>query len=183
MTLSPHEQRRGTRRLFLGGITVAVLCVAAVLVWAYVYVPPGASVPQQAGGPTGTLTNQGAGQSTAGKNETVAPQPGTGTGQNSSAEAGQIERSAGPLKLSDQQRQQIRSYFASNNKADRLNSADFTLSIGSAVPQQVPLQKLPPEIASAMQGFANDDYVLVGNQLVIVEPNARRVVAVVPDAG
>jgi hypothetical protein len=50
------------------------------------------------------------------------------------------------------------------------------------VPHQVQLQKLPDPIASAMQGFQGDEYVLVGNQLVIVEPTARRVVAVVPDA-
>jgi hypothetical protein len=28
-----------------------------------------------------------------------------------------------------------------------------------------------------MQGFAGDEYILVGNELVIVDPSARRVVA------
>jgi hypothetical protein len=43
-----------------------------------------------------------------------------------------------------------------------------------------PLQKLPPEISSAMGGYQGNDYVLVGEQLVIVDPSARRVVARVP---
>jgi hypothetical protein len=32
-------------------------------------------------------------------------------------------------------------------------------------------------------GYQGDDYVLVGDQLVIVDPNPRRVVAIVPNVG
>jgi hypothetical protein len=123
----------------------------------------------------------------AAKNNAYAPAPNdpTGLGQNSAAASKQIEQSAAPVQLTDQQRQQIRSYFAGNGgqQAVRLASAGFSLSIGAAVPQQVTLQKLPDQVVSALQGFQGDQYVLVGNQLVVVEPIARRVVAIVPDAG
>lgn len=62
-----------------------------------------------------------------------------------------------------------------------MQSANFSLVIGTAVPQDVPLQKLPPEMSSATGGYQGDDYVLVGDQLVIVDPSARRVVALVPN--
>jgi hypothetical protein len=112
----------------------------------------------------------------------VTAPPGTTSrmsGQNASGEAAQIERTATPLQLSDAQRQQIRQYFASQ-PGQRMQSADFSLAVGAAVPQDVPLQKLPPEILSALGGYQGNDYVLVGDQLVIVDPTARRVVALVP---
>ena len=104
----------------------------------------------------------------------VTAPPGT-----TSREAAQIEQTAAPLKLSDAQRQQIRQYFASQ-PGQRMQSANFSLVVGAAVPQDVPLQKLPPEILSALGGYQGNDYVLVGDQLVIVDPTARRVVALVP---
>jgi hypothetical protein len=61
-----------------------------------------------------------------------------------------------------------------------MQSANFSLAVGAAVPQDVPLQKLPPEISSVMGGYQSNDYVFVGDQLVIVDPSARRVVARVP---
>jgi hypothetical protein len=49
------------------------------------------------------------------------------------------------------------------------------LAVGAAVPQEA-----SAEISSAMGGYQGNDYVLVGDQLVIVDPSARRVVALVP---
>ncbi len=130
----------------------------------------------------GVLANQGSGESAAGKNDTVKPQPKSagGSGQSSSGEGAEIEQSAKPLQLSDAQRQQIQQYF-SNQRGQRMQSANFSLAIGAAVPQDVRLQKLPPEMSSAMGGYQGDDYVLVGDQLVIVDPSARRIVALVPN--
>jgi hypothetical protein len=130
------------------------------------------------------MSNEGSGQSAAAKNNAVTPQTNQqiGAGQNAPGAAAQIEQTAEPLKLSEQQRQQIRDFFA-KQKGDRAKDVNFTLAIGSAVPQGVPLQKLPAEVASALGGYQADQYVLVGNQLVIVEPNARRVVAIVPGIG
>jgi hypothetical protein len=36
-------------------------------------------------------------------------------------------------------------------------------------------------MSSAMGGYQGDDYVLVGDKLVIVDPSARRVIALVPN--
>jgi len=100
-------------------------------------------------------------------------------GQNASGGAARIEQTATALQLSDAQRQQIQQYFASK-PGQRTRGANFSLAVGAEVPQDVPLQKLPPEILSALGGYQGNDYVLVGDQLVIVDPTARRVVALVP---
>ncbi len=94
----------------------------------------------------------------------------------------QIEQSATPLQLTDAQRERIRGYFA-GKPSDRLQSVDFSLAIGAAVPHQVELQKLPSQISSVIGGYQGDDYLIVGDQLVIIDPNARRVVAIVPNVG
>ena len=182
------EQRRSTRSAFLwGGTGVLLLLCAVILVWVFVFVPqggPGRSGEPRGSASTGLMSNQGSGQSTAAKNNAVTPQTSEklGTGQNAPGAAAQIEQTAEPLKLTEQQRQQIREFFA-KQKGDRSKDANFTLAIGSAVPQNVQLQKLPAEVSSALGGYNADQYIIVGNQLVIVDPNARRVVAIVPGIG
>ena len=185
--LPRREQRRGTGQAMMWGVGVALALFAAVLIWVFVTVPNGQLGGTARQGPspsTGVLANQNAGESQAGKSNTVTPRqnPTVGSGQNSSGEAAQIEQSATSLKLTDSQREQIRSYFAGKS-ASRLQKADFSVAIGAAVPQQVELQKLPAEVSSVLGGYQGDDYVLVGDQLVIVEPSARRVVAILPNIG
>jgi len=185
--LPRREQRRGTRQTMMWGVAVAIALFAAVLVWAFVTVPSGqlGGTARQTPSPsTGVLADQGAGESQAGKNQTVTPQQNSaaGSGQNSSEEAAQIEQSATPLKLTDAQRAQIRAYFTGKS-ANWAQSVNFSVAVGAAVAQQVELQKLPPHISSVIGGYQSADYLLVGDQLVIVDPSARRVVAIVPGVG
>lgn len=82
----------------------------------------------------------------------------------------------------ESQREQIRAYFA-GKPADQAQSVNFSVAIGAAVPQQVELQRLPSQISSLIGGYQGDDYLLVGDQLVIIDPSARRVVAIVRGIG
>ena len=183
-----REQRRGTRltRMWSGG--GAFVVIGALLVWFFVTAPNGGwlnGTARQTPSPsTGVLANQGAGESQAGKNEAITPRQNSavGSGQNSSGEAAQIEQSATPLQLTDAQRQQIRNYFA-GHPGDRLQSVDFSIAIGAAIPQQIGLQKLPPQISSTIGGYQGDDYLIVGDQPILVDPDARRVVAIIPNIG
>jgi uncharacterized protein DUF1236 len=185
--LPRREQRRGIRQAMMWGAGAALAMFAAVLVWVFVTAPNGqlGGTTRQTPSPsTGVLANQGAGESQAGKSQAVTPRqnPVIGSGQNSSGEAADIEQSAKPLQLTDDQRGQIRAYFAGKS-ADRQQSVDFSVAIGAAVPRQVQLQKLPPQISSIIGGYQGDEFLIVGDQLVIVDPNARRVVAIIPNIG
>jgi len=176
------QERRGARQLMMWGWLGLAVVLFVVLVWVTApNGPPGTTSRPQPSPSNGMLANQGSGESQAGKNNNVMPRQNStvGSGQNASGEAAQIEQTPTPLKLSEAQRQQIRQYFASK-PGQRMQSANFSLAVGAAVPQEVPLQKLPPEISSAMGAYQGNDYVIVGDQLVIVDPTARRVVALVP---
>ena len=169
------------------GVGAALVMFAAVLVWAFATAPNGqlgGTTRPTASPSTGVLANQGAGESQVGKNEAVTPRqsPTVGSGRSSSGEAAEIEQSAKPLQLTDAQRQQICAYFA-GQPSDRLQGVDFSIAIGGAVPLQIALQKLPLRISSAIGGYQGDDYLIVGDRLIIVDPNARRVVAIIPNIG
>jgi Protein of unknown function (DUF1236) len=162
------DERGGARQLMMWGLVGLAVALFVVLVWV--------TAPN---GPPGTTSLFG--ESQVSKNNNVMPRQNSAvaSGQNASGETARIEQTATPLQLSDAQRQQIRQYFASK-PGQRTEGANFSLAVGAAVPQDVPLQKLPPEILSALGGYQGNDYVLVGDQLVIVDPTARRVVALVP---
>ena len=180
--LPQQEQRAGTRRAVvwwaIGG-SLAVLAI--VLVWGLVLVPQGQVDATRQPPGSGVLANQGSGQSTAARNDAVTPQTdrAVGAGQNAPGAAAQIEQTAAPLQLTAQQRQQIRKIVGAE-RTGRTDNVDFALSIGAAVPRNVQLRPLPPQISGVLGGFQGDQYVLVRDQLVIVDPNARRVVAIAP---
>jgi hypothetical protein len=51
------------------------------------------------------------------------------------------------------------------------------------VPHQVALKDIPPEITQVMNGYQGDQYLLVQDEMVIVDQHSRRVVAIVPAVG
>ena len=55
------------------------------------------------------------------------------------------------------------------------------MAIGAAVPAQANLRVLPGDIAETLNGFQEDMFTIVGDQLVIVDTKSRRIVAVIPD--
>jgi hypothetical protein len=123
----------------------------------------------------GVQADQRAGESRAGRNTTstdAAPAEG--------ARERQIKGSAQPLQLTDEQRDKIRSYVASHQEG-RVENVDITLMVGSAVPQQTPLADLPVELADALRGYTGDKYIVVRDKMAIIDPEVRRIVAVIPD--
>ena len=68
----------------------------------------------------------------------------------------------------EQRAQHLRSHFAKQT-AHRTDSVDFARSIASAVPQHSELRELPAEISAIVDGYRGDDYVVVRDQLVIVD--------------
>jgi hypothetical protein len=62
----------------------------------------------------------------------------------------------------------------------RTFSRNVTGPARAAVPRQTELHDLPREVAEAMNGYWDDQYVLVRDTMVIVDRNSRRVAAIVP---
>jgi hypothetical protein len=81
--------------------------------------------------------------------------------------------------LNNEQREKLRSILA-QQKVPRLDRANFELEIGASVPRQAPLADLPAEATHVLNGYWGDQYVIVGDTLVVVDQHSMRVVAMVP---
>ena len=84
------------------------------------------------------------------------------------------------VNLSDQQRTRIREVIVKERSAPRVNDVNFSLSIGTPVPRTVQLVRLPPAIIEIEPRWRGFEYFLVGDELVVVDPNDMQIVAVLP---
>jgi hypothetical protein len=119
-------------------------------------------------------TKQEAGQSGAAASHNLTPGGGPG-------EAHEITSTAtGSLSLTPDQRNKLTKYFS--RPGGKVNATDtkFTISVGAAVPKQVTLAPLAPELEQILPTYRNDQYVVADDRLVIVAPDERRIVAIIP---
>jgi hypothetical protein len=158
----------------LWGTFIPAALLVALVVWRFESPPAvDASRPEQQSQATGERTNQGAGESTVGR---AQPQRQEDSG---GGKAQDIQQTANKLSLNDEQRGRVRS-FLSQHRDQKKAEANFTVSIGSVVPPQAQLAPLPEELSSVIQGYAGSDYTVVGDQLILVDRQTRRIVAIVP---
>jgi hypothetical protein len=65
-------------------------------------------------------------------------------------------------------------------KAERLTNVRFSVSIGDEVPRSVHYYRLPPRIVEYAPQYRDFDYILVGEDILILDPRTHRIVAVIP---
>lgn len=182
------EERDRTGQTSRGRLIVPIVLLAAVLaigglswtLWSdnQLGVPAGgARVSKDADTTVGrTAPSQTAAESGVGKNDPAGLEDDTG------GRARAIKQSSRPLQLNSQQINDV-SRIIAQQKPPRIDQAPFEMMIGAAVPQQVAVADIPPEITQVMNGYWGNSYVMVKDQLVIVDQHSRRVVAIVPTAG
>lgn len=168
-----NGSRRDDPRVYLAG-GVLVLVVVVVLVGVWVWMP--AFKPATSGSGVRTLQNQG--ESVAGT--TTKPSPYAQYNAGDSTTLGRdhaISATAQPqLNLAPKQVQAIRNYAAQQQP----QTADFTITVGAAVPKQVQLHDMPAQLQKVVPAAQSDQYILVPHHFVIVEKQTRRIVAIVP---
>jgi hypothetical protein len=177
--LTHKEQRHGTATVLMAGCSVAAVLLVAGTFWALMPGPENGS-PNQTEGPrpsatSGGFSNQGEGKSSVGLTHAGRAEEGTGS------RARAIQEESEASSLDERKREPLRALFR-GAQANR-GEAEFTLSVGAAVPRQVTLQPLPSEASAILDGYVGNEYILVGDQLVIVDAQARRVVAILPGIG
>ena len=64
-------------------------------------------------------------------------------------------------------------------KAERLTKVPFSISIGEAVSRTVHVYRLPARMVEYVPQY-RDDYILVGDEILIGDPTTHRMVAVIP---
>lgn len=107
------------------------------------------------------------------------PAAATGTDQGNRSSTAGNAGGRGQVQVSEQQRTQIHERVG-HLRTQRLNRADFSLEVGVAVPRSVRLYTLPPEIVEIVPEYRGYDYVLVGDDIVIIDPASLEIVAVIP---
>jgi hypothetical protein len=65
-------------------------------------------------------------------------------------------------------------------KAAPFTGAKFSITVGEAVPQTVHLNRLPVRVIEFAPQYRGYEYVLVGDEILIVDPRTHRIVAVIP---
>ena len=84
------------------------------------------------------------------------------------------------VQLSQDQRTKIKDVIVGDRNVARVDHADFNIRVGVAVPRTVHIAVLPPEVVTIVPEYRGFEYVMVGDQLLIIDPNTLEIVAILP---
>jgi outer membrane biosynthesis protein TonB len=93
--------------------------------------------------------------------------------------AAQGSKPGASTPLSNEQHVKIRETLR-GEKAEHLKNVAFAITIGEAVPRTVHLYKLPVRTLEYVPQYRDYEYILVGDEILIVDPRTFRIVAVIP---
>jgi hypothetical protein len=113
------------------------------------------------------------------------PRQGAGAQQRDDNRAGTRTRSettgrgdAANVRLTTEQRTRIRKVVVTK-KIPKVTKVNFTVSIGARVPRTVKFHAIPSEIVTIHPAWRGYRVILVGSELVIVNPRTYEIVAVI----
>ena len=104
------------------------------------------------------------------------------TDSKQSARSGERAGDGANVRLSERQETTIRENVLRDRDRFRTN-VNFSVSIGATVPRSVRLHALPPSIIAIVPQYRSYRFVVVEDQIVIIEPRTYRVVTVIPAEG
>ena len=94
------------------------------------------------------------------------------------APAQKESRASASAPMSTEQNVKLRETLK-GEKSERLTGVKFSISIGDAVPESVHFHRLPARIVEYAPQYRDFDYILVGDDILIVDPRTHRIVAVI----
>jgi hypothetical protein len=86
------------------------------------------------------------------------------------------------VNINDQQRTRLSQSFARVN-VQPLNNVNFSVSVGVAIPRDVRLHPLPADIVEVVPQYRGYNFVMVRDEIVIVDPATYKIVTVLPRSG
>jgi hypothetical protein len=84
------------------------------------------------------------------------------------------------VQLSQDQRTKIKDVVVRDRNVARADSVNFNIRVGVAVPRTVHVAVLPAEVVTLVPEYRGFEYVVVGDQLLIIDPNTMEIVAILP---
>ena len=131
--------------------------------------------PQTAPAPGSEATGKGRETTGQSPKSQATDKPGA-TEQNRSTTTGQ-GAAAGSAKLSTEQRTKITSIIKQRKvEPTKLN---VSISVGTRVPARVHLYPLPVEVVAVYPAWRGYEYILVGDQIVVINPRSHEIVAII----
>ena len=120
--------------------------------------------------------NGSAGAKPAAQNATPDTKASTSTSATTTTGQGSA---AGVAKLSTEQRTKITTVFK-QQKVERIEPSklNISISVGTRIPTTVKYHPLPQEVIVIYPEWRGYDYLLVGNQIVVIDPRNHEIVAV-----
>ncbi len=104
--------------------------------------------------------------------QNAAPDAAPKTGQSTTGQGA----AAGTAKLSTEQRTKITTVFKQNRvEPVRLN---VSISVGTRVPNTVKFYPVPQDVIVVYPEWRGYDYILVGNQILVLDPRTHEIVAI-----
>ncbi|MCK1463550.1 DUF1236 domain-containing protein [Bradyrhizobium sp. 2] len=103
------------------------------------------------------------------------------TQQNAAGRTGS-DRSNVSVQLNDAQRTRV-SESVSHLNVQPLTNVKFSVSVGTAIPRDVRLQQLPADVVESVPQYRGYNFVLVRDEIVIVDPSSYQIVATMPYSG
>jgi len=83
------------------------------------------------------------------------------------------------VNLSTEQKTKVRTVIREKVKAQPLTNVNFSISVGTRVPREVRYYPLPAEIVEIHPAWRGYYFVLVNDQIVIIEPSSFEIVAII----
>jgi hypothetical protein len=94
------------------------------------------------------------------------------------ATTGQGAAGSGNASLTSEQRSKISTNIRRTN-VKRETNVNFNISVGTTVPRTVTLHPLPPTVIEVYPQWRGYRFVLVEDEIIIIEPGSYRIVAVI----
>jgi hypothetical protein len=99
--------------------------------------------------------------------------------QKSSERSGSSER----VQLSEQQRTNVHETLLKESNLNRASNVNVSISVGTRIPRSVRLAPLPASIISVVPTYRSYQYVVVNDQICIVDPNSFEIVEIIAAPG
>jgi hypothetical protein len=134
------------------------------------------ATPQRGAQEERTTTQKGA------QTEHATPQKGAeesgkaGIQQNAQAKPGARGTS---VQLSQDQRSRITAVIGKTSSTRASTNVNFNVTVGANVPRDVHVEVLPADVVQIVPQYEGFDYIVVGDQILIVDPASMEIVAVI----
>jgi hypothetical protein len=119
-----------------------------------------------------------------GSSETGRAERDRASGTERSASTGRSAQ--GEVSLSGEQRERVSTRFASRIDSMNVRSvsrSQVSVSIGASIPSSVRLYPVPSDVIAIYPRFRGHQFVVVEDEIVIIEPRTRRIVTTIPRSG